>query len=78
MKLQRYQINFYELHFHVLYAVLFCFSNLKIIGHWNHDNNLESLCATSLSRVEVNSSETLACLVPKEEDGEATFRMSEL
>jgi hypothetical protein len=27
----------------------FVFSGLKIIGHWNHDNNLESLCISSIS-----------------------------
>jgi hypothetical protein len=35
-------LKLFELHFHILQAVLFCFSGLKIIGHGNPDN--ESPC----------------------------------
>jgi hypothetical protein len=36
--------TFLRLHFHIPQAVLFCIPDLKIIGHENPDNNLESPC----------------------------------
>jgi hypothetical protein len=41
----------FELHFHIPYAVLLCFSGLKIISHGNTDNNVESLCIMEIPNV---------------------------
>jgi hypothetical protein len=42
-------IKRFDLHFHIPQAVSFLISGLKIIGHGNPDNNLESLCISSSS-----------------------------
>jgi hypothetical protein len=46
--------NTFELHFHISSAVLFITSDLKIIGHRNPDNNLESLCKKTQSSIRRN------------------------
>jgi hypothetical protein len=41
-RIQRCEMKLFELHFHIPEAVLFVLPGLKIGGHGNPDNNLES------------------------------------
>jgi hypothetical protein len=45
-RVQHCQIKLFRLHFHIASAIIFIylFFVLKILGHGNPDNNLESLC----------------------------------